>query len=76
MQKHGREELPHVQGQEQQPRGDAPHPTSGAAAESRCPTSKVRSSGQEEMPHVQGKRNPSKMLGVARGHQRTDTLKP
>ena len=25
---------------------------------------------------VQGKRNPSKMVGVARGHQRTDTLKP
>ena len=30
----------------------------------------------EEIPHVQGKRNPSKMVGVARGHQRTDTLKP
>ena len=26
--------------------------------------------------HVQGKRNPSKMVGVARGHQRADTLKP
>ena len=26
-------------------------------------------------PHVQGKRNPSKMVGVARGHQRGDTLK-
>ena len=25
---------------------------------------------------TQGKRNPSKMVGVARGHQRTDTLKP
>ena len=25
-------------------------------------------------PHVQGKRNPSKMVGVARGHQRADTL--
>ena len=24
----------------------------------------------------QGKRNPSKMVGVARGHQRADTLKP
>ena len=23
-----------------------------------------------------GKRNPSKMVGVARGHQRADTLKP
>ena len=26
--------------------------------------------------HTQGKRNPSKMVGVARGHQRADTLKP
>ena len=27
-------------------------------------------------PHVQGKRNPSKMVGVARGHQMADTLNP
>ena len=27
-------------------------------------------------PHAQGKRNPSKTVGVARGHQRADTLKP
>ena len=27
-------------------------------------------------PNAQGKRNPSKMVGVARGHQRVDTLKP
>ena len=33
-------------------------------------------SSQEEIPHAQGKRNPSKMVGVARGHQKTDTLKP
>ena len=33
-------------------------------------------SGREETPHVQGKRNPSKTVGVARGHQRADTLKP
>ena len=33
-------------------------------------------SSREEIPHAQGKRNPSKMVGVARGHQRTDTLKP
>ena len=26
--------------------------------------------------HVQGKRNPSKTVGVARGHQRANTLKP
>ena len=29
----------------------------------------------EEIPHTQGKRNPSKTVGVARGHQRADTLK-
>ena len=33
-------------------------------------------SSREEISHVQGKRNPSKMVGVARGHQRADTLKP
>ena len=32
-------------------------------------------SSLEEIPHAQGKRNPSKMVGVARGHQRADTLK-
>ena len=30
----------------------------------------------EEISHTQGKRNRSKMVGVARGHQRADTLKP
>ena len=30
----------------------------------------------EEIPHAKGKRNSSKMVGVARGHQRADTLKP
>ena len=33
-------------------------------------------SSHEEVPHAQGKRSPSKMVGVARGHQRADTLKP
>ena len=33
-------------------------------------------SSREEIPHVQGKRNPSKTVGIARGHQRADTLKP
>ena len=33
-------------------------------------------SSREVIPHAQGKRNPSKMVGVARGHQRADTLKP
>ena len=37
---------------------------------------KVRRGGGEEIPLVQGKRNPNKTVGVARGHQRADTLKP
>ena len=36
----------------------------------------LRWSSREEIHHAQGKRNPSKMVGVARGHQRADTLKP
>ena len=32
-------------------------------------------SSREEIPHAQGKRNPSKTVGVARGHQRANTLK-
>ena len=39
-------------------------------------TFKVRRGDGEEIPYVQGKRNPSKMVSVARGHQRADTLKP
>ena len=49
---------------------------------------KVRRGSSEEIPLIQGKeqwlrfsgaavkRYPSKMVGVARGHQRADTLKP
>ena len=37
---------------------------------------KVKEDGSEEIPLVQDKRNPSKTVGVARGHQRADTLKP
>ena len=33
-------------------------------------------SSREEIPHAQGKRNTSKMVGVAKGHQRAYTLKP
>ena len=33
-------------------------------------------SSREKIPHAQVKRNPSKTVGVARGHQRADTLKP
>ena len=39
-------------------------------------TFKVRRGSREEIPLVQDKKNPSKMVGVARGHQRADTLKP
>ena len=46
----------------------------------RFPSSKVRGSGcallEQLLPHAQGKRNPSKKVGVARGHQKADTLKP
>ena len=37
---------------------------------------KVRRGGREEIPLVQGKRNPRKTVGVVRGCQRADTLKP
>ena len=33
-------------------------------------------SSREEIHNAQGKRNPSKMVSVARWHQRADTLKP
>ena len=33
-------------------------------------------SSHEEISHAEGKRKPSKIVGVARGHQRADTLKP
>ena len=33
-------------------------------------------SSPEELHQTQGKRNPSKTVGVARGHQRANTLKP
>ena len=64
------------------PREATPHSRSGGAAMRRYSSSKVRSSGcalLEQLwrdTHVQGKRNPSKTEGVARGHQRADTLKP
>ena len=32
------------------------------------PTPEVRGGGHEEIPLVQGKRNPSKTVGVVRGH--------
>ena len=51
-------------------RGATPRSKSGGATSALC-----WSSG-EEIPHVQGKRNPSKTVGVVRGHQRAETLKP
>ena len=33
-------------------------------------------SSREEISHAQGKRNPSKTVDVATGHQRANTLKP
>ena len=65
-----------VQKPQEWPRGDTPHPRSGAVAKRRYPMSKVRSISREETTHVQGKRNPSKMVGVEREHQRADRLKP
>ena len=52
------------------------HNCGAGVAIRRYPTSMVRSGGHEEIPQVQGKRNPSKMVGVLKEHQRADTLKP
>ena len=54
---------------QEQPRGDNPRPSEGAVAV-HCWSS------HEEIPHILGKRNPSKMVGAERGHQRADRLKP
>ena len=64
----GLEELLHVQDQKRQQSGDTPCPRKGAAAV-------LCWSSREKTPHVQGKRNPSKMVSVARRHQKADTLK-
>ena len=62
------------------PRGTIPRSRSEGAAVRRYPSFKVRSSRcallEQPLPHTQGKRNPSKTVGVARGHQKADTLKP
>ena len=80
------EELPHVQGAvAAQAQGmERSYSTFKVRRDGRerYPSSKVRKSScalqssPEEIPHVQGKRNPSKTVSVARGHQRADTLKP
>ena len=63
-------------------RGAPPRSRSGGAAVRKYPSCKVRSSGCALLEqrwrdtHVQGKRNSSKTVGVVRGHQRAETLKP
>ena len=64
----GREEQPHVQGV-------------AAALGQEGREELLHVQGQEgwpceEIPLLQGKRNPSKMVGVVKGRQRADTLKP
>ena len=56
----GREELPHVRGQEQPPRGATPRPRSSGCVGTRGPRGatprfKVRRGGHEEISPVQGK---------------------
>ena len=68
--------LPHIQGEDWWVRGATPCPNSEKVAVRRYPMYKDRRSGQEEIPHIQGKRNPSKMVGTERGHQRAYRLKP
>ena len=36
----------------------------------------LRFAGATVILHTQGKRNPREMVGVTKGHQRADTLKP
>ena len=62
-------------------RGATPRSRSGGVAMRRYPSSKVRSSGcalleqpWRDTPRP-GKKNPSKMVGVAKGRQKADTLK-
>ena len=50
--KRGREELPHVQGQGQQPR--VPGCNDAGMAERSYPSPKARAGSQEELPRVQG----------------------
>ena len=64
-----REELPYAQGQGRWLRGATLCPRYGAVAA-------LCWSSREEILHVQSKRKPSKTVGVARGHQKADTLKP
>ena len=68
-----REELPQAGGQGWQPTSKELWLPGHRRAERRYTTFKVRRGGDEEIPLVQGKRNPIKMVGIAREHQRADT---
>ena len=57
-------------------RGATPRSRSGGATPPRLAVIALCWSSREEIAHVQGKRNPSKTVGIVRGHQRADTLKP
>ena len=64
-------------------RGATPRSRSGGAGSEELPLIQgkeqcLRFAGAavKRYPQAQGKRNPSKMVGVARGHQRAHTLKP
>ena len=66
-------------GVQQNGRGISPHRSSPDLERAVAPLSPPAVfcwSSHDEIPHVQGKRNPSETVGVARGHQRADTLKP
>ena len=79
LQRHrsGLEELPHVPGQGRWLRGATPHPRSSSCTGPGGPVLHltVRRGSREEIPLLQGKRNQSKTVVVARGHQRVGTLK-
>ena len=47
------------------PRGDTPHPRSGAVAMKRYPMSRVRSGSQEEIAHIQSKEQQLHFAGAA-----------
>ena len=81
-----RKEQPHVQGvvaaRAQEGLEEPSHVEGQEGRQEEIPLIQVKEqrllcwSSREEIPHAQGKRNPSKMVGVARRHQRADTLKP
>ena len=82
----GQEDQPHVQGAvaawAQEGIEEPSHVEGQEGRQEEIPLIQVKEqrllcwSSREEIPHAQGKRNPSKMVGVARRHQRADTLKP